>query len=246
MEEVRELESQRSYSHILKYTGLFGGIQGLIVGVGIIRNKLVAMLLGPDGMGLMSLLMSATKLISDATSFGVSISAVKNLSKDVEEGNEEKIYHTIRLIRSLSVLVALLGMLVCILCSPALDANTFSWKSGHLWHYILLSPLVGLMAITGGETAILKATRRLKPLATISFYSVIAALLISVPIFYVWGVSGIVPSLVLVGLAQMLFTIAYSYRYYPLRLQINRHTVSEGYDMLRLGIAFVKIGRAHV
>lgn len=126
MEEVRELESQRSYSHILKYTGLFGGIQGLIVGVGIIRNKLVAMLLGPDGMGLMSLLMSATKLISDATSFGVSISAVKNLSKDVEEGNEEKVYHTIRLIRSLSVLASRAGLHRMHTSIPSRATNTLN------------------------------------------------------------------------------------------------------------------------
>ena len=44
-----------SYSHILRYTGLFGGVQGLNILVGIVRNKLVAMILGPDGMGLISL-----------------------------------------------------------------------------------------------------------------------------------------------------------------------------------------------
>ena len=54
-----------NYSHILKYTGVFGGVQGLSVLVGIVRNKLVAMILGPNGMGLMSLFTSTIKLISD-------------------------------------------------------------------------------------------------------------------------------------------------------------------------------------
>ena len=40
------------YLHILKYTGLFGGVQGLNVLIGIVRNKLVAVLLGPQGVGL--------------------------------------------------------------------------------------------------------------------------------------------------------------------------------------------------
>ena len=35
-----------SYSHILKYIGLFGGVQALSIGVALVRNKLVALILG--------------------------------------------------------------------------------------------------------------------------------------------------------------------------------------------------------
>ena len=45
-----------SYSHILKYTGIFGGVQGLNILMSMVRNKLVAIILGPEGMGLISLL----------------------------------------------------------------------------------------------------------------------------------------------------------------------------------------------
>ena len=44
-----------SYSHILKYTSLFGGVQMLNILIGLVRNKLVAVLLGPAGMGLVAL-----------------------------------------------------------------------------------------------------------------------------------------------------------------------------------------------
>ena len=44
-----------SYSHILKYTGIFGGVQGLNILISLVRNKAVALLLGPSGMGLASL-----------------------------------------------------------------------------------------------------------------------------------------------------------------------------------------------
>ena len=185
MKEKTNRENHNSYSHILKYAGLFGGVQGLSIAIGIIRNKLVAMLLGPNGMGLVSLFSSATKFISDSTNFGIPMSSVKTLSRDFDEGNEEKVVGTIRIIRSLSLLVALFGVLVCIIASPFLSDNTFSWKGGHLWHYILLSPVVGFTAITGGEIAILKATRRLKALAVSSLLAVIAALIISVPIYYI-------------------------------------------------------------
>ena len=46
------MQEKNTYSHILKYTGIFGGVQGLNILVGIVRNKLVALLLGPAGMGM--------------------------------------------------------------------------------------------------------------------------------------------------------------------------------------------------
>ena len=54
------------YLHILKYTGLFGGVQGLNVLIGIVRNKLVAVLLGPQGVGLISLFNTTVRFISDS------------------------------------------------------------------------------------------------------------------------------------------------------------------------------------
>ena len=44
-----------SYRHILKYMGIFGGVQGLNILMSIVRNKVVAVLLGTAGMGLISL-----------------------------------------------------------------------------------------------------------------------------------------------------------------------------------------------
>ena len=44
-------EDDESYSHVLKYTGVFGGVQGLNVLVSLVRNKFVAILLGHGGMG---------------------------------------------------------------------------------------------------------------------------------------------------------------------------------------------------
>ena len=39
-------ESEKgAYGHVLKYTGVFGGVQGLNVLVSLVRNKFVALLL---------------------------------------------------------------------------------------------------------------------------------------------------------------------------------------------------------
>lgn len=38
--------SNNSYDHVLKYTSVFGGVQGLIILIGLVRNKCMALLLG--------------------------------------------------------------------------------------------------------------------------------------------------------------------------------------------------------
>ena len=238
---MKKEDSKDRYSHILRYTGLFGGVQGLNILIGIVRNKLVAMILGPNGMGLISLFNSTIKLVSDSTSFGISMSAVRNISEDFDRQNIEKLEADVALVRSWSFLTALLGMFVCIASSPLLSSFTFSWH-GHTLHFIFLSPIVAMTAITGGELAVLKGVRRLKALAGISVYSVIGALLVSVPLYYIYKEKAIVPSLVIMAFIQMALTIAVSYKIFPLRLSLSRSVLRQGYSMIRLGIAFVFAG----
>lgn len=234
-------ESKTSYSHVLKYTGIFGGVQGLNILIGLVRNKLVALLLGPSGMGLVALFNSAITFLSQATSLGLSFSAVKHIAEIFDCGDESRVAHFIKIVRTWSMITALCGMLICALLGPMLSDYTFSWGD-HTLHFILLSPVVGMMAITGGETAILKGARKLKALAKIQIYSVFATLLISVPVYYAFGISGIVPVILLVALADMVFTVMYSYRFYPPNFSGCRRLIGEGMPMVRLGIAFVLTG----
>ena len=230
-----------SYSHVLKYTGIFGGVQGINILLGLVRNKLIAVLLGPSGMGLASLFNSTVNFISQATNLGISFSAVRHVSELFDSGDEERISHFVKVVRAWSLLTALLGMLVCVAAGPLLSNYTFSWGD-HSLHFILLAPAVGLLALTGGETAILKGARRLRSLAVIQICSVFAALVISIPVYYFFGESGIVPVIVLMAFATMLFTIHHSYRLFPLRLGGTKGILGEGMEMVKLGVAFVMAG----
>lgn len=234
-------ESKDSYGHVLKYTGIFGGVQGLNIIIGLVRNKITALLLGPAGMGLASLLNSSVNFISQATNLGISFSAIKHISELYDQGDTEDMERFIRIVRAWSLVAALLGMLVCIAAGPLLNSLAFSWGD-HTLHFMLLSPAVALMAITGGETAILKATRRLRALAVVQIWSVIASLLISVPIYWMFRWTGIVPVIILMALATMIITVVYSYRAYPLRLSGTKGLLGEGMEMVRLGVAFIMSG----
>lgn len=237
------MEEQRddSYGHVLKYTSVFGGVQGLNILVSLVRNKIVAMLLGPEGMGLASLFQTTVNFISQSTNLGVSFSAVRNVSELFDTGDEARIAHFIKVVRAWSLLTGLVGMLLCILIGPMLSNLTFSWGN-HTLHFVLLSPLVALLAVTGGETAILKGARQLKSLAVIQVYGMLSALAIAIPIYYFFGQSGIVPVMVLMGLTMLLLTIQRSYRLYPLHLTGAKGILGEGMGMVRLGVAFTLAG----
>ena len=120
-----DAESKTSYSHVLKYTGIFGGVQGLNIIIGLVRNKLVALLLGPSGMGLVSLFNSAITFMSQATSLGLSFSAVKHIAEIFDRGDESRILHFIKIIRTWSLITALFGMALCALLGPMLSDYTF-------------------------------------------------------------------------------------------------------------------------
>ena len=230
-------DTNGSYRHILKYTGIFGGVQGLNVLIGLVRTKLVAILLGPSGMGLASLFNTTVGFVSQATNLGLPISAVRQMSKLYDRGDQEAINHFVKVIRGWSLLTALVGMLVCVAIGPFLSQTTFAWGD-HSLHFMLLSPAVGMMAITGGETAILKGMRKLGSIAIIQVLAVVAALAISVPVYYVFGESGIVPVIVMMAFATMVLTLKQSLKLIPLQLRGAKGMLGEGMEMVRLGVAF--------
>ena len=230
-------ETDESYHHILKYTGIFGGVQGLNIMLGLVRTKLIALLLGPSGMGLSSLFNTTVGFVSQATNLGVPFSAIRYISELYDQGDNEALAHFVKVVRAWSVLTALMGMLVCVLIGPLLSQTTFAWGN-HSLHFMLLAPAVGMIAITGGETAILKGMRSLGSIALIQVFAAIAAVVISIPIYFLFGESGIVPVIVLMALATLLPTLRCSLRLMPFLCTGMRGILGEGMEMVRLGVAF--------
>lgn len=239
------MQEKNTYSHILKYTGIFGGVQGLNILVGIVRNKLVALLLGPTGMGMASLLNSIANFAYQATSLGISFSAVKHLSEIIDSGDDSRISSFVATVRAWSMVTALLGAAVCMAAAPALDRWVFD-GGGHTAEIMALAPVVAMMAVTGGETAILKGARRLRHLAEIQMLTVFASLVISVPVYAAAGIRGIIYVILLMALANMGLTARRSLKAFPLKRLTGgggpAAALSHGGDMVRLGLAFIVTG----
>ncbi len=234
------MKQGNSYTHIFKYTSLFAGVQGLNILIGLVRTKFVAVLLGPAGVGLLSVYNTASTLLQNATNFGIHLTGVREISVAYQSGDETELHRCIRILRSWSIAVALLGFAASIAFSRLLSQWAFS-DGEYTFRFMLLAPVVAFATIAGGETAVLKATRRLSQLAKVSIGGVIASLVVSVPLYMKWGDDGIIPSLILVAGIQMVIVAAYSYRYYPLRLKFGGE-LREGKSMLVVGAAFVVAG----
>ena len=231
-------EQEKGYNHILKYTSLFGGVQGLTILIGLVRNKFMALFLGAGGMGFNALLMSMQNFASQCTGLGISFGAVPRLSELHERGEEEWLTYHIKVIRTWSVIAALLGFVFCIVVSPLMNDWSFNWGN-HTLHFAFLGIAVAMSAITGGEMAVLKAKRQLGIIARIQVITAVLGVVLTVPLYYLYGQRAVAPAIVLIAFATMMVTIAYSYRLQPLQLSFRRECLKDGMDMIKLGVAFV-------
>lgn len=214
-------EDSNGYRHILKYTSVFGSVQGLNVIAGLVRNKFAALFLGTAGMGLASLLTVTMNFLSQTASFGLSISAVRQVSAYYDECNEKKLHHFVGVVRVWCLMAALIGVLLSVIVG-----------------YWTLAPAVALTIVGGGEIAILKGSRRLRSLAVIQTITAIASVIISVPLYWKYGQAAILSVINLMAFASMIPALVSSYRLYPVRLLFSSQIINEGMGMLRLGIAF--------
>lgn len=227
------------YDRIIKHTGVLGGVQGLVVLVTVIRTKIVAVLLGTVGIGLNDTFNRILNLVKSTTDLGVPFSAVRTVSGHFENNEGKLLQNSILVTRSWSLLTAFCGTVLCMMLSPVFSLLAFDGDWGYTLSFLMLSPVVGFSAVTGGEMAVLKGARRLREIAVSQILTVFLALCISVPVFYFLRLRGLVLSLVLVSLATMVVTCLFSFKEYPYKVSLfSKDVLRSGSDMVRVGVYF--------
>jgi O-antigen/teichoic acid export membrane protein len=228
-------ENQSSYRSIMKATSLFGGVQVFNIIIAIIRSKLVAVLLGPAGMGIMGLLSSTTGLVSSLTNFGLGTSAVRDIAAANESGNKNRINKVVTVFRRLVWITGLLGVGSTFILAPWLSELTFGNKE-YTVAFIWLSITLLFNQLTSGQNVLLQGMRKLKYLAKANMLGSFIGLIISAPLYYYYRIDGIVPAIILTAL----FSLAISW-YFAEKIKIKRavvtteETIFEGKGMLKMG-----------
>lgn len=219
---------------IIKTMGMFGSIQVFNILCSIIRTKLIALWIGPIGMGLFAIFNSAIDMIGNITNLGLRTSSIRNISQETNNsGALNKICTTVR---RWSLTLGIIGAIVIAATSPLLSQMSFGDKN-HIWGYIALSIAVLANALTNGEHSILQGTSLLRKLAKASLYGAFTGLLLSIPLFYFLGERSIIPSIICYSLSVLFF----SYLLRNKDVGILGETLSIK-DTINLGKDFLKLG----
>lgn len=201
--------SANSYKQILKSTGIVGGAQVLNIVIGIFRTKIIALLLGPEGIGFLGIFQSIVDMIRNATSFGINFSGVKDIAETMDSHKEEEISKIIYVVRRWALFTGFLGLFVGIAFCIPLSKYAFGSNS-YATDIVWVSFSILFTSISAGQIALLQGLRRIVQMAKATLYGSILGTILTLPLYYFYGRNGIVPGIIVVSLGSILISWLYT------------------------------------
>jgi PST family polysaccharide transporter len=234
-----ENHSERTYGQILKSSAIVGGSTVLNVGIGVVRTKIMALLLGPAGFGLAGLYTSIITLTQSVAGMGINSSGVRQIAEAAGSGDKDSVARTTIVLRRSSLVLSLLGAALLLLFSRQVSTVTFG-NTKHWGAVCLISLAVAFQLISAGQSALIQGMRRIADLAKMNVIGALSGLIISIPVVYLLRERGIAVSLVLVAAMTIITSWWYSRK---IQIQSVRLTHSEiqheATGLLKLGFAFM-------
>jgi len=177
-----------SYSRILNSSAIVGGAQGIDLLIRMVRTKVIAMLLGPSGVGLIGICQSLIELAGKLCGLGIRSSAVRQVAEANGSGDLERLGHTVKVLRCTCWITGIFGWLLTLALAQPLSV----WVFGNAERAIslgLLGAVLLLENVSGGQTALLQGVRRIKDLARVMIFSAAGGTVISI-ICMPWSENG--------------------------------------------------------
>ncbi len=228
-------EEQTGYRRIMKATSLFGGVQVLTIAISVIRSKFIAVLLGPGGMGIAGLLTATLSLISQITNFGLSTSAIKDISAAHSTGDDSKVSLIVTVFRRIMWVTGLVGAVITAVTAPWLSELAFG-NSDYTFAFILLSITLVFNQISAGQSVLLRGLRQIKMMAKSAALGSTLGLVTTVPLYYFFGIGGIVPAIIIASVFSLLLTWFYASKLKIPSAEVSaKRTFKEVKGMLKLG-----------
>lgn len=231
-----------TYGQILKSSALVGGSSVLNIVIGIVRTKIMALLLGPAGFGLLSVYGSIVMLTQTFAGMGVNSSGVRQIAEAAGSSEIEHIARITFILRRISLLLGILGALFLVIFSRQVSSITFG-TTQHVAAISLLSVAVLFTLVSAGQGALIQGMRRIADLAKMGTLGAFLGTLCSIPLVYFFRDRGVVPSLIAVAVMTALTSWWYSRK---IRIQIPSMGAAvilhETGALLKLGFAFMASG----
>jgi enterobacterial common antigen flippase len=233
---------QNSYIQIFKSTSLIGGSQGINILLRIVRTKIIAVLLGPSGVGIIGLSTSIIDLVSIFAGMGVGSSGVRQIAEAAGTGDDDRIARTTITLRRAALLLGAAGAVTMVTCAYPLSRLTFG-DSSHAWALAFLSVTIFFGAVSAGQAALIQGMRRVSHLAALSVLGALFGTLFSIPFVFFWGQQGIVPFLIATSAASIGTSWWFARKIKVARIVMPwKDTWREARGLLNLGIAFMGAG----
>jgi len=191
-----------------------------IIVISIIKSKIVAVLLGPSGIGIVGLLTSTTQFINVVTNFGLGTSGVQEIAAANGTGNQARIATIVIAFKRCMWIAGSIGALIALSLSPWLSELTFGNRDYTL-AFVWISITVLFYQLNMGRLVILQGMRKLQYLAKANIAGGVLGLFITVPLYFWYGIDAIVPVIILSSICSLLCS-----RYFSDKIKIEHIEVS--------------------
>lgn len=231
-----------SYNQIIRSTAIFGGSQVLVVFIGLIRTKIVALLLGPVGIGIIGIYQSLSDMIRSGCVLGMDTAGVKEIAEAEASGDKGLFYSTVSRFNKWFRISALLGLVVCLVFCYPISLWAFD-DGGYAVYIAILSVSIFLMILATGRSTVLQGMCKIPEMAKSAVWGALLSLVVTLPVYYFWRMDGIIPALI-INAAIWLLCTEYYYRKQKIKEAgiSNKEAFSAGLSAFRLGIYIVVAG----
>lgn len=237
------MKEQSSYRTILRSSSIVGGTQVINIAAGLVKMKVAAVLLGPEGVGLVGLYSNLMQTASSVASLGLGTVGTRQIAAANAEGGDLAVGRTRRALFWGTMVMAVIGAALFWLASgwlarTVLSDETLADDLG--W----LSIGVALSVAAGSQGALLTGLRRLGDLARINIGSGVIGALLSSAALWAWGTEGMVAMILIAPAITFLLGHVFVARLGPpagARL-LWPELSYEWRQMVRLGLPFMLSG----
>ncbi len=236
-------DSVNSYRQILRSTSIIGGASFLNILIGLARVKVVAVLLGPAGVGLIGLLVNLVTTASSVAALGLGAVGTRQIAEAAGRDDDRAVAVARRALFWGTLALSAVGALVFwllrgVLAAQVLADPALSYEVG--W----LALGVGLTVAGGSQGALLNGLRRIGDLARVSVVSAVLSTIFGVGALLLWHERGILIYLLMTPVAS--FVVGHWYVARLPRVQVPPTPLGElarqWGTLARLGTAFMLAG----
>ncbi len=233
-------ESSASYRRILKSSSIIGGASFLNIVVGLVRTKILAVLLGPAGVGLVSLYRGLLTTASTVATMGVDTVGTRQIAEADAREDEHALAVARRAMSWASFGLAGVGAII-MWCFRGLLATRVLGSAGRSEDVGWLAVGLALTVVSASQGALVQGMRRIADMARISVYSAVLNTVSGIALIWRWGERGLVFYVLTMPLATFLMSRWYASRLpkpEPIRISVPEMT-HQWTMLLRIGGAFM-------